>query len=305
MMRHAFYALTERPDNAEAYADHGVTRPAVNAAGPVSIRLRDLEKSFGDNKVLRGIDLDVPAGQFIAIVGKSGCGKSTLLRLLVGLDKQSGGSITFSDVSGDEAVPNARIVFQEPRLLPWAGVLDNVVVGLGEGIDKETARREALAALEEVQLSEKAGQWPSRLSGGQRQRVALARSLVSKPGLLVLDEPLGALDALTRITMQQLVARVWRELGFTAVLVTHDVSEAVNLADRVIALDEGRIALDVEVDAAHPRRHGDPELTALERQLLEAILGNAWGDDLFARRLPTVSEAFVWLRSGASSVDGP
>lgn len=275
MMRHAFYALAERPDNAEAYADHGVTRPAVNASGPVSIRLRDVEKSFGDNKVLRGIDLDVPAGQFIAIVGKSGCGKSTLLRLLVGLDKQSGGSITFSDVSGDEAVPNARIVFQEPRLLPWAGVLDNVVVGLGEGIDKETARREALAALEEVQLSEKAGQWPSRLSGGQRQRVALARSLVSKPGLLVLDEPLGALDALTRITMQQLVARVWRELGFTAVLVTHDVSEAVNLADRVIVLDEGCIALDVEVDAAHPRRHGDPELAALERRLLEAILGNA------------------------------
>lgn len=275
MMRHAFYALAERPDHAEAYADGGITRPSVNAAGPVAIRLRDVEKSFGDNKVLRGIDLDVPAGQFIAIVGKSGCGKSTLLRLLVGLDEQSRGSIAFADVSGGEAVPNARIVFQEPRLLPWASVLDNVVVGLGEGIDKETARWEALVALEEVQLSEKAGQWPSRLSGGQRQRVALARSLVSKPGLLVLDEPLGALDALTRITMQQLVARVWRELAFTAVLVTHDVSEAVNLADRVIVLDEGRIALDVQVAAPHPRRHGDPELAALERQLLEAILGNA------------------------------
>jgi sulfonate transport system ATP-binding protein len=274
-MRQAFYALAERPDPSEATGDHAVTRQAATAAGPVAIRLRNVEKSFGQNKVLRGIDLDVPAGQFIAIVGKSGCGKSTLLRLLVGLDEQSGGSIGFSGSSGDEARPNARIVFQEPRLLPWATVLDNVLVGLGEGVDRDGACREALAALEEVQLSEKADQWPSRLSGGQRQRVALARSLVSKPGLLVLDEPLGALDALTRITMQQLVARVWRELGFTAVLVTHDVSEAVNLADRVIVLDEGRIALDVEVGAAHPRRHGDPQLTALERQLLEAILGNA------------------------------
>lgn len=274
-MRQAFYALAERPDPSESTGDHAVARQAATAAGPVAIRLRNVEKSFGQNKVLRGIDLDVPAGQFIAIVGKSGCGKSTLLRLLVGLDRQSGGSIGFSDSSGDEAVPNARIVFQEPRLLPWATVLDNVLVGLGEGVDRDGARREALAALAEVQLSEKADQWPSRLSGGQRQRVALARSLVSKPGLLVLDEPLGALDALTRITMQQLVARVWRELGFTAVLVTHDVSEAVNLADRVIVLDEGRIALDVEVGAAHPRRHGDPQLAELERQLLEAILGNA------------------------------
>lgn len=275
MMRHAFYALAEGLEAAEGSAEHGVREPAADAVGPVAIRLRNVEKRFADNQVLRGIDLDVPAGQFIAIVGKSGCGKSTLLRLLVGLDRQSGGSITFTDAEGEEAEPNARIVFQEPRLLPWADVLDNVVVGLGEGVNPQTARREALAALEEVQLSEKAGQWPSRLSGGQRQRVALARSLVSKPGLLVLDEPLGALDALTRITMQQLLARVWRELGFTAVLVTHDVSEAVNLADRVIVLDEGRISLDVEVCAAHPRRHGDPELAALERQLLEAILGKA------------------------------
>ena len=272
-MRHAFYALTERPDNAGAYADHGVTRPAVNASGPVSIRLRDVEKSFGDNKVLRGIDLDVPAGQFIAIVGKSGCGKSTLLRLLVGLDKQSGGSITFSDASGDEAVPNARIVFQEPRLLPWAGVLDNVVVGLGEGIDKETARREALAALEEVQLSEKAGQWPSRLSGGQRQRVALARSLVSKPGLLVLDEPLGALDALTRITMQSELVSLWQRSGFTALLVTHDVEEALFLANRVIVFSDrpAKVKADIPVELPYPRHRGDPHLADLRRQILSLL----------------------------------
>jgi len=251
-----------------------ISNPAT-IAGPLAIRLRDVTKRFGDNSVLRGIDLEVPAGQFLAIVGKSGCGKSTLLRLLVGLDAQSSGSIDFSDADGRQVAANARIVFQEPRLLPWASVLDNVVVGLGEGVEARQAKRDALAALDEVQLSEKASDWPSVLSGGQRQRVALARALVSKPSLLVLDEPLGALDALTRITMQQLVSRVKQTLGFTAVLVTHDVSEAVHLADRVIVLDQGRIALDLDVTTAHPRKHGDPALAVLERRLLDAILGDS------------------------------
>lgn len=251
------------------------TEPAApaGASGPVALSLRHVDKRFGSNHVLRSIDLDVPAGQFLAIVGKSGCGKSTLLRLLVGLDKPSAGTISFRDTVNDSASANARIVFQEPRLLPWASVIDNVVVGLGEGVSRDVALRESREALRDVQLAEKAGEWPAKLSGGQRQRVALARALVSHPGLLVLDEPLGALDALTRITMQQLIGRVWKELGFTAVLVTHDVSEAVNLADRVIVLDQGRIALDLDIPAQHPRNHGDPELAALERQLLDAILG--------------------------------
>lgn len=239
---------------------------------PVSLRLRGVEKSFGDNKVLRGIDLEIPAGQFVAIVGKSGCGKSTLLRLLVGLDQQSGGEIAFRDGEGRDVETDARIVFQEPRLLPWFNVVDNVAVGLGEGVPSEQAQKLALDALYEVQLRNKAYEWPSKLSGGQRQRVALARALVSRPGLLVLDEPLGALDALTRISMQSLIARVWTELGFTAVLVTHDVSEAVHLADRVIVLEEGRITLDLEVPKAHPREHGDPDLAVLEGKLLSAIL---------------------------------
>ncbi|TDK36708.1 ABC transporter ATP-binding protein [Rhizobium deserti] len=241
---------------------------------PAGLKLRDIEKRFGDNRVLRGIDLDVPAGQFIAIVGKSGCGKSTLLRLLVGLDTQSEGEITFHDRGGQPIVPNARIVFQEPRLLPWFDVADNVVVGLGEGAPKSEARRLAEEALAEVQLAEKARAWPSQLSGGQRQRVALARALVSRPGLLALDEPLGALDALTRISMQTLLTRVWRELGFSAVLVTHDVAEAVHLADRVIVLDEGRIKLDLEIPHPHPRKRGDPQLAELEGRFLSAILGD-------------------------------
>lgn len=256
-----------------AFASGAVAeQPASTHA--VSLHLSGVEKHFGDNQVLRGIDLEIEAGQFVAIVGKSGCGKSTLLRLLVGLDQQSGGKIEFRDEAGEAAKADARIVFQEPRLLPWFNVADNVAVGLGEGVPKAEARTKALAALWEVHLRNKAEEWPSQLSGGQRQRVALARALVSRPGLLVLDEPLGALDALTRISMQTLIARVWQELGFTAVLVTHDVSEAVHLADRVIVLDEGRISLDIEVPYAHPRKHGDPHLAELEGKLLSAILGD-------------------------------
>ncbi|AYD01081.1 ATP-binding cassette domain-containing protein [Neorhizobium sp. NCHU2750] len=240
---------------------------------PAGLRLRGVDKLFGANHVLKGIDLDVPAGQFVAIVGKSGCGKSTLLRLLVGLDAPTGGEISFYGADGETLEPNARIVFQEPRLLPWFSVADNVAVGLGDGVSKARGRERAGQALAAVQLAEKAAEWPSKLSGGQRQRVALARALVSRPGLLALDEPLGALDALTRIGMQDLVTDVWRELGFTAVLVTHDVAEAVHLADRVIVLDEGRISLDLDIPQPRPRRHGDPALAELEGQLLDRILG--------------------------------
>ncbi|MBZ5758270.1 MULTISPECIES: ABC transporter ATP-binding protein [Rhizobium] len=255
--------------------EHKSTQPEAASAAPGAgaIRVRGLEKRFGDNQVLRGIDLDIPAGQFVAVIGKSGCGKSTLLRILMGLDAPTGGSVAFGTTSG-EAAPNARIVFQEPRLLPWLSVADNVTVGLGEGVSKAEGRKAAARVLSEVQLAEKAGNWPAQLSGGQRQRVALARALVSKPGILALDEPLGALDALTRISMQELLNRVWRELGFTAVLVTHDVSEAVHLADRVIVLEEGGIALDLPVPHPHPRRHGNPALAELEGKLLAAILGH-------------------------------
>ncbi len=242
-----------------------------NGERGVGIRIEGLSKSFGDVPVLHDLDLDVPAGQFLAIVGKSGCGKSTLLRLLVGLDTPTSGRISFVAADGSETAPSARIVFQEPRLLPWASVVDNVAVGLGEGVDRREARRRAEAALAEVQLAEKAGEWPSRLSGGQRQRAALARALVSQPGFLAMDEPLGALDALTRITMQSLVERVWQEQGFTALFVTHDVTEAVALADRVIVLDEGRIALDITIDHPRPRQRGAADLAEIEGRLLKGI----------------------------------
>ena len=242
-------------------------------APPAGLRLRRVEKSFGGNRVLRGIDLDIAPGSFVAIIGKSGCGKSTLLRILMGLDEPTSGHLEFHDRNNRPLAPEARIVFQEPRLLPWASVLDNVMVGLG-GRDPHTeASNRAREALDAVELSAKEGEWPSRLSGGQRQRVALARALVSRPGFLALDEPLGALDALTRISMQRLLADVWRGLGFTAVLVTHDVAEAVHLADRVIVLEDGRVKLDQSVPQPHPRRHGTVELAEIEGRLLASILG--------------------------------
>jgi sulfonate transport system ATP-binding protein len=233
------------------------------------IELAGVEKRFGERAVLRGIDLTIEPGSFVAIVGRSGCGKSTLLRLLTGIEQPSAGSIAVG------AGPNgagARMMFQDARLLPWARVRANVEVGLGDGTERAEARRRALEALARVALQEHAEDWPSTLSGGQRQRVALARALASRPRLLALDEPLGALDALTRIEMQTLITEVWSAQRFTAVLVTHDVTEAVALADRVLLLEEGRITLDLAVDLPRPRwKH--PRAAEIESRILERLLG--------------------------------
>jgi sulfonate transport system ATP-binding protein len=238
----------------------------------LALTIRGLRKSFGDHEVLRGIDLHIAAGQFVAIVGKSGCGKSTLLRSIAGLESIAAGTISF----GAEARPeDLRVMFQEPRLLPWARVLANVEVGLGRDHRSADAKARAERALTEVGLAEKRGQWPSVLSGGQKQRVALARALISRPRLLAFDEPLGALDALTRITMQQLLERVWRDQGFTAILVTHDVSEAIALADRVLLIADGRIARDIHVDVRRPRQRGSADLAALEGSILRELLGGS------------------------------
>jgi sulfonate transport system ATP-binding protein len=236
------------------------------------LTIRGLQKSFGDNEVLRGIDLHIPAGQFVAIVGRSGCGKSTLLRLIAGLETIDAGTIGFGEETRPEDV---RVMFQEPRLLPWARVLSNVEVGLGRDRASSDAQIRAQRALTEVGLDDKRGQWPAVLSGGQKQRVALARALVSHPRVLAFDEPLGALDALTRISMQRLLARVWRDQAFTAILVTHDVSEAVTLADRVLVIENGRIAHDIDVDIPRPRQRGSADLAALEGSILRGLLQSA------------------------------
>ncbi|QPF92949.1 ATP-binding cassette domain-containing protein [Bradyrhizobium commune] len=259
--------LASRANFAPAAREVREERPVHSSGLPLSIR--GLRKSFGDNEVLRGIDLHIPAGQFVAIVGKSGCGKSTLLRLIAGLEKIDAGSIGF----GDDIQPeDIRVMFQEPRLLPWARVLSNVEVGLGRDRASDDAQSRAEKALAEVGLADKRDQWPAVLSGGQKQRVALARALVSRPRVLAFDEPLGALDALTRISMQRLLERVWRDQGFTAILVTHDVAEAVALADRVLVIEQGRIAHDVMVNAARPRQRGSVELAGLEGSILSHLL---------------------------------
>jgi len=248
---------------------------APSRGAPVTAR--GLAKSFGATRVLGNLDLHVAAGQFLAIVGRSGCGKSTLLRLIAGLEVADSGRIAFADRDASEAPKIARVMFQEPRLLPWARVLGNVEVGLGPGRGEPDARARALAALEAVGLADRAAEWPWVLSGGQKQRVALARALVSRPRLLALDEPLGALDALTRIEMQRLLESVWLQEGFTAVLVTHDVAEAVALADRIVLIERGAIALDVAVPLARPRHRGDAEFGHLEEVILARLLGDAAG----------------------------
>ncbi|URD38554.1 ATP-binding cassette domain-containing protein [Methylobacterium tardum] len=275
----------------EALPDLG-TDPRPAAAAPartlaepagrgIAVTVRDLHKSFDGNAVIEGLNLFLPAGGFTAVVGRSGCGKSTLLRLILGLETPTGGRIDLEkpdSSSPRRSEPPKRIMFQEPRLLPWARVADNVAVGLSGHGSRAERRERALAALAEVGLSDKAGQWPATLSGGQRQRVALARALVSRPGLLALDEPLGALDALTRIGMQDLIERIWQAQGFTALLVTHDVAEAVALADRILVVEEGRIALDLRVDVPRPRRRGDPDLARLEGRILDHLLGTQPSD---------------------------
>jgi sulfonate transport system ATP-binding protein len=265
-------ASTRPADGSNLLHEADVARVAApSSSRGLPITLRGVRKAFGDHQVLRGVDLHIPASQFVAIVGRSGCGKSTLLRLIAGLDAPDAGTIAFGE-ERDAKQAGVRMMFQEPRLLPWARVLENVEVGLGADRTSPDARSRAERALHEVELAAKRDQWPTVLSGGQRQRVALARALVSSPRVLAFDEPLGALDALTRITMQRLLARVWSDQGFTAILVTHDVAEAVAVADRVLVLEHGRIANDIQVDLPRPRGRGVPAVAALEETILRDLL---------------------------------
>ncbi|MFN7165741.1 MAG: ABC transporter ATP-binding protein [Pannonibacter sp.] len=260
------------PAAAARAAGHVTLEPGLRHPDGAAVRIRGLNKSFGGPRVLDQVDLDIAPGEFLAIVGKSGCGKSTLLRILTGLDTPQSGEVSVDGRTPGDNAADIRLMFQEPRLLPWASVAGNVAVGLRQDAHPGNEADRAVAeALKAVQLPEKAGVWPATLSGGQKQRVALARALVSRPRLLALDEPLGALDALTRLVMQALILRVKQETGFTAVLVTHDVAEAVALADRVIVLEAGRIAAEFRVDAPHPRPTASEEAARIEARILEAI----------------------------------
>ncbi|ONH59857.1 sulfonate ABC transporter ATP-binding protein [Frankia sp. CcI49] len=244
-------ALTDVTPRSWSQAAGGTSEPAV--------WVRGVRREFAGRQVLAGVDLDIAAGEFVALLGRSGSGKSTLLRILAGLD---------TDATGQATVPErGAVVFQDPRLLPWARVLDNVVLGLRA----RDARAQATAALAEVGLGGKERAWPATLSGGEAQRAALARALVRSPGLLLLDEPFGALDALTRIRMHSLLRDLCRRHRPAVLLVTHDVDEAILLADRVAVLTDGRLSLDEPVRLGDVRTRANPEFAALRARLLAEL----------------------------------
>lgn len=245
-----------------------------NASKPVNwqvtgddIEIETVGKRFGERPVLDGLSLSIAAGEFVAVIGRSGCGKTTLLRLLAGLDMVSSGRIRIGGRKVDGLQRNTRLLFQDARLLPWQTVAGNV------GIAREVGwQAQAAAALADVGLSDRGNDWPAKLSGGQRQRVALARALVSSPHVLLLDEPFGALDALTRREMHELLLRIWRARRFTTLLITHDVSEALALADRIVVMKSGRIVREeiVPLDRAD-RREGCPDLGRIHDRILQSV----------------------------------
>ena len=224
-----------------------------------AVRVRNVTRLFGDTVALDGIDLSIRPGEFAALLGRSGSGKSTLLRAMAGLDTPTTGIV--------EVPPQRMVVFQEPRLLPWKTAVDNVALGLkGPG-----AREHALSALAEVGLEHRSSAYPATLSGGEAQRVALARALVRDPKLLLLDEPFAALDALTRMRMHRLVEALWARHQLSVLLITHDVDEAILLADRALVIDEGRLVASITIDLPRPRDLGRQGFLQLRKRLLAAL----------------------------------
>lgn len=235
------------------------THPVELTPHTAAVHARALHRGFGVRAILDGIDLTIRRGEFVALLGRSGSGKSTMLRALAGIDHDVEGSGTL------EAPDRRAVIFQDARLLPWKTVLQNVALGLPR------AEQAARAMLGEVGLAGREAAWPVQLSGGEQQRVALARSLVREPELLLADEPFGALDALTRIKMHVLLKDLCRRHRPAVLLVTHDVDEAVTLADRVLVLEDGQFVEDLEIDLPGIRDHGDPRFGAIRRNLLARL----------------------------------
>lgn len=259
-------------------------RPAAD--GPpagMTLAISDVSHAFLlDGKVLpvlQGVSLDVAPGEFVALLGPSGCGKSTLLRLIAGLDKPRCGRIVADAAAITGPDPSRVVVFQDPTLYPWRTVEGNVRLGLeAQGLLK-THHGRVDDALRLVGLDRFASAYPHQLSGGMAQRAALARALVNDPRLLILDEPLGKLDQLTRMAMQSEIVTLWQNAGFTALLVTHDVEEALLMAQRVVVMSErpARIAAVLEVGKPYPRHRNDPDLMTLRQRALELLgLGATW-----------------------------
>lgn len=251
---------------------------ATQTAG-VNIDINNVSHHFtlegSDLPVLENINLQVRPGEFVALLGPSGCGKSTLLRLLAGLEQPASGLLAEEGRAITAPHPSRVVVFQDPTLYPWRTVYDNVALGLQiRGESKAAAQRRIGAMLDRVGLTEFARAWPHQLSGGMAQRAALARALVNHPRLLILDEPLGKLDSLTRLRMQQEIVDLWQEQQFTTLMVTHDVEEALIMANRVVVFSArpARVLDVIEISQDFPRRRDDPELVALRSRVL-ALLG--------------------------------
>ncbi len=248
-------------DNASLLAFRAAAIPPSAAAAAPVLQLRGCSRRFGSHTVLDRLDLAIAAGEFVALLGRSGSGKTTLLRTLAGLDKVT---------EGEAKIPTARaVVFQEPRLLPWKRVWENVLMGLDARA--KGARERALQALREVELAHREGAWPATLSGGEAQRAALARALVREPRLLLLDEPFASLDALTRIRMHSLVGALLQAHRPAVLLVTHDVDEAIAMADRVLVLAEGRFIAERRITLPRKRNPGTPEFAALRQYFLQKL----------------------------------
>ena len=248
--------------------------PAAGAALDIEQVSHAFDIDGTELPVLSDVSISVEPGEFVALLGPSGCGKSTLLRLVAGLDKPRSGTLREDEARITRPHPSRVVVFQDPTLFPWRTVWDNVALGLeAQGILK-SQRHRVDAALDLVGLSSFRNAYPHQLSGGMAQRVALARALVNDPKILILDEPLGKLDSLTRITMQAELVSLWQRKGFTTLLVTHDAEEALVLANRVIVFSDrpARVKADIRVDRPYPRHRGDPYLADLRRQIL-GLLG--------------------------------
>lgn len=238
--------------------------------------LDHLSKTYsGGNEALREVSLTLKPGEIVAMVGGSGCGKTTLLRLVAGLDTPTKGSVAVDDTV--ITAPNEAIglIFQEPRLLPWLSVADNIAFGLS-GLDRDERRARVDFALHRVGLDGYNDRWPRQLSGGQAQRVAISRALAPEPKVLLLDEPFSALDAFTRASLHEHLLALWEAKRPTLLIVTHDVEEAVTLADRVVVMQPhpGRIFTEIAIDGDRPRDPLSDEFVALKRQILKALDGS-------------------------------
>ncbi|TNM67672.1 ABC transporter ATP-binding protein [Streptomyces sp. NP160] len=274
-------AVVSSAVSAPAQHPTGTALPGARGGGAaVPVRLEGVGRRFGDHVVLEGVDLDVAAGEVVALLGPSGCGKSTLLRAVAGLDSPDSGTVLLDGGPVRDHDPRCAVAFQEPRLLPWRTLAGNTALGLPRGTPRAEGRERVAALLDVVGLARFSEHRPRSVSGGMAQRAALARALARRPGVLVLDEPFAALDALTRLTMQDLLLEVLAATPTTVLLVTHDVDEALHLADRVVVLGRpdgappeagAGVLRTTAVDVAHPRDRGDAHLASLRAELLELL----------------------------------